>query len=44
MNPFDNQALHARTDNSLGVTENNGSDESQLWTVKKTEKCIRFSD
>ena len=35
MNPFDNLALHARTDNQLGVTENNGSDESQLWTVTR---------
>lgn len=35
MNPFENQALHARTDNRLGVTENNGSDESQLWTVTR---------
>ncbi|EJW97030.1 hypothetical protein EVA_14863 [gut metagenome] len=35
MNPFDNLALHARTDNRLGVTENNGSDESQLWTVNR---------
>ena len=42
MNPFDNQALHARTDNSLGVTENNGSDESQLWTVKKNGEVYQI--
>lgn len=35
INPFENQALHVRTDNSMGITENNGSDESQLWTIKK---------
>lgn len=34
MNPFKELALHARTDNKLGVTEKNGSDESQLWTVQ----------
>ena len=42
MNPFDNQALHPRTDNSLGVTENNGSDESQLWTVKKNGEVYQI--
>ena len=34
MNPFEDLALHARTDNMLGVTEKNGSDESQLWTIQ----------
>ena len=35
INPFDNKALHARADNVLGITDNNGSDESQLWTIRK---------
>lgn len=34
MNPFLDMALHARTGHMLGVTENNGSDESQLWTIQ----------
>lgn len=35
INPFVNKALHATTARSLGVAENNGSDESQLWVVRK---------
>ena len=38
INPFDNKALHARSDNRLGLTDNNGSDESQLWTLKQEGK------
>lgn len=34
INPFQNKALHVRSDNRLGVTENNGSDESQLWIIR----------
>lgn len=34
INPFENKALHVRSNNQLGITENNGSDESQLWTLK----------
>lgn len=42
MNPFRNLALHARTDNRLGVTENNGSDESQLWTLKGSAEKVQI--
>ena len=34
INPFENRSLHARTDKALGITENNGSDESQLWILE----------
>ena len=42
INPFDNKAVHARTDNSLGITDNNGSDESQLWTIRPKGKYMQI--
>ena len=42
INPFENKALHARSDKKLGITENNGSDESQLWTLKKKGKYMQL--
>lgn len=42
INPFVNMSLHARSDNNVGVTENNGSDESQLWLVKPEGKYVRL--
>ena len=42
INPFVNISLHARSDNNVGVTENNGSDESQLWLVKPEGKYVRL--
>ena len=33
--PFANKAIHAKADRTPGITENNGSDESQLWTLRK---------
>lgn len=43
INPFDNKALHAKTENSLGITENNGSDESQLWKVEQKGDFVQLS-
>ena len=40
INLFENKALYARVDNVLGVTDNNGSDESQLWTVKQKGDAV----
>lgn len=42
INPFDNKALHARSDNRLGITENNGSDESQLWTLRPQGRYVQI--
>lgn len=42
INPFDNKAICARTDNSLEITENNGSDESQLWTIRPKNKFLQI--
>ena len=42
INPFENKAVHAKGDNTLGITENNGSDESQLWLVKKNGKYLQI--
>ena len=36
----ENKALYARVDNVLGVTDNKGSDESQLWTVKQKGDAV----
>ncbi|WP_300812017.1 glycoside hydrolase family 2 TIM barrel-domain containing protein [uncultured Bacteroides sp.] len=33
INPFENKSFHVKTDKTLGITENNGSDESQLWSI-----------
>ena len=35
INPFVDLAIHANVDNTARITEKNGSDESQLWTVIK---------
>lgn len=35
VNPFKNKSVHAKVDQTLGITDNNGSDESQLWTIRK---------
>lgn len=43
INPFENKALHAKTDASLGITENNGSDESQLWKVEQKGDFVQLS-
>ncbi|MCD7817263.1 MAG: DUF4981 domain-containing protein, partial [Bacteroides sp.] len=42
VNPFVNKSLHARADKTLGVTETNGSDESQLWLVRKPGKYVQL--
>lgn len=42
INPFDNKAICARTDNSLEITENNGSDESQLWTIRPKNEFLQI--
>lgn len=42
INPFVNLSIHARSDNKVGVTENNGSDESQLWLVEAAGKFVRL--
>ena len=42
VNPFVNKSLHARADKTLGVTETNGSDESQLWLVRKLGKYVQL--
>lgn len=42
INPFENKAIHATGDNTLGITENNGSDESQLWIIKKSGKFLQI--
>ena len=40
--PFENKAIHATSANTAGITENNGSDESQLWTLQKQGKSYRI--
>ena len=40
--PFENKAIHAKSDNTPGITENNGSDESQLWTLRKQGKSYQL--
>ncbi len=42
INPFENTALHTRPDYRLGITENNGSDESQLWTIRPKDEYMQF--
>ncbi len=42
INPFENKAVHAKSDKTLGITENNGSDESQLWIIKKNGKYLQI--
>ena len=39
---FENKAIHAKADNTPGITENNGSDESQLWTIRKQGKSYQL--
>ena len=40
--PFENKAIHATSDNTAGITENNGSDESQLWTIRPKGKFFQI--
>lgn len=40
VNPFENKSMHARSDKALGITENNGSDESQLWMVESKGNVV----
>ncbi len=35
INPFDNMSIHATGAGKIEITENNGSDESQLWKLEK---------
>ena len=42
VNPFVDRSLHARTDKVLGVTETNGSDESQLWLIQKSGSYVQL--
>lgn len=35
LNPFLNLAMHTNGDGQVGMTENNGSDESQLWKLER---------
>ena len=35
INPFESKAINARADKGLGIADNNGSDESQLWTIEE---------
>ena len=42
INPYTNKAVHVRTDYLLGIAENNGSDESQLWTIRKKGNYIQL--
>lgn len=42
INPFENKAIHATGDNTLRITENNGSDESRLWIIKKSGKFLQI--
>lgn len=34
INPFDNKSIHATAEGKVAITENNGSDESQLWRLE----------
>ena len=34
INPFDNLSIHATSADKIEITENNGSDESQLWKLE----------
>lgn len=38
INPFNNKALHINDNAQLAATENNGSDESQLWRMEAVAK------
>ena len=37
MNPFQNLAMHTTGDGAVCMTENNGSDESQLWKLESVQ-------
>lgn len=37
MNPFQNLAMHTTGDGAVCMTENNGSDESQLWKLEAVQ-------
>ncbi len=40
--PATNKAIHAKSDYTLGLADNNGSDESQLWTIRKSGKAFQL--
>ena len=42
LNPFENKALHNKAGQAVGITENNGSDESQLWIVRENGKFVQI--
>ena len=42
INPFVNLSIQARSDSRVGVTENNGSDESQLWLMETVGEYVRL--
>ena len=42
LNPFENMALHNKAGQTVGITENNGSDESQLWIVRENGKFVQI--
>lgn len=42
LNPFENKAIHNKAGQAVGITENNGSDESQLWIVRENGKYVQI--
>ena len=42
LNPFENKAVHNKAGQAVGITENNGSDESQLWIVRENGKFVQI--
>ena len=42
LNPFENKAVHNKAGQTVGITENNGSDESQLWIVRENGKYVQI--
>ena len=42
LNPFENKAVHNKAGQAVGITENNGSDESQLWIVRENGKYVQI--
>ena len=42
LNPFENKAVNNKAGQAVGITENNGSDESQLWIVRENGKYVQI--
>ena len=40
--PFENKAINATSDNTAGITENHGSDESQLLAIRQKGKTYQL--